>query len=162
MKPTEAVAGFWAKFCLGNSEIDPASSYQIWHFGNTAEMADELLERVLVGKKTATASLPWEYDERPSETPTVGVHSVVTDFHGHPKCIVRTIEVRVLPFCDVGPQFASDEGEGDQSLEYWRDVHWKYFSEQCRQHGKKPSETMHVLCERFALLYPEPIKYYQG
>jgi uncharacterized protein YhfF len=162
MNPTSSVARFWAKFCRTNSDIDPATAIQIWHFGNTAAMADELLDLVLIGKKTATATLPWEYDEHPTDTPTVGCYSVVTDIIGDPKCIVHTTEVRVIPFCDVDPQFAYDEGEGDQSLAYWREVHWKYFSEQCRQHGKIPSETMHVLCERFALIYPEPINSYQG
>ena len=35
-------------------------------------------------------------------------------------CVIQTTEIRHLPFDEVDAQFAFDEGEGDQSLEYWR------------------------------------------
>jgi len=79
---------------------------------------------------------------------------VVTGFDGHPKCVVRTTEIRRIPYNEVDAEFAFDEGEGDQSLDYWRGVHWEYFSLQCAEMGIEPSETMPVICERFELLYP--------
>ena len=88
--------------------------------------------------------------------PTVGAYSVVTDFGGDPKCVVRTTEVQTIPYNEVDADFAFDEGEGDQSLAYWRGVHWDYFSKQCLELGREPSETMPVICERFELLYPKP------
>jgi hypothetical protein len=39
-------------------------------------MAKELVELVLEGKKTATASLFWEYEDKPEEEPIVGGYSV--------------------------------------------------------------------------------------
>jgi uncharacterized protein YhfF len=107
----------------------------------------------LEGKKTATASLPWEYEDKPEDAPVLGCYSVVTDFAGNPKCIVRTTEIRVLPFNEVDAAFAFDEGEGDQSLDYWRQVHWDYFSRRCSDLGKEPDTEMLVNCERFELLY---------
>jgi uncharacterized protein YhfF len=60
-----------------------------------------------------------------------------------------------MPFNEVDAQFAFDEGEGDQSLDYWREVHWDYFSRRCAEMNKEPSNTMPVNCERFELLHPK-------
>jgi uncharacterized protein YhfF len=145
---------YWEEFRRSNPEIEE-QNYQVWHFGNTAEMADELTELVLAGKKTATSSLPWEYDDKPEQAPTVGTYSVVTNFAGEPKCIVRTTEVRILPYNEVDAEVAFDEGDGDQSLAYWRGVHWDYFNTQCLEDGRVPDETMLVTCERFELVFPK-------
>jgi uncharacterized protein YhfF len=51
-------------------------------------------------------------------------------------------------------QMASDEGEGDLSLAYWRDVHWEFLGEECATIGKDPSESMPVVCEHFRCIYP--------
>ncbi|HSK71084.1 MAG TPA: ASCH domain-containing protein, partial [Pyrinomonadaceae bacterium] len=127
--------------------------FQVWHFGLGREDAEELCQLVLEGKKIATASLPWEYEDKPEDAPIVGGYSVITDFDGNPKCVVRTSELRVLPFKDVDTGFAFDEGEGDQSLDYWRQVHWDYFAGRCAKLGREPSLEMPVNCERFELLY---------
>lgn len=118
-------------------------------------MAKELLQLVLEGKKTATASLVWEYEDKPEEAPVEGGYSVVTDFDGKPKCVLRTTEVRVLPYNEVDAEFAFDEGEGDQSLDYWREVHWDYFADRCAEIGREASLEMPVNCERFELLYSQ-------
>jgi len=146
---------YWQQFLKENPEVEDAA-FQTWHFGNSAKLADELADLVLIGKKTATASLTWEYDDRPDQMPSVGTNSVVTDIGGEPKCIVQTTEVRIIPFNEVDADFAFDEGEGDQSLDHWRGVHWDYFRKQCLEIGGEPSETMPVVCERFELLYPKP------
>ena len=155
MNKSESVQKFWQEFCAKNPEVNPDETYQVWYFGNTSEMAKELVELVLEGKKTATASLFWEYEDKPEEEPIVGGYSVVTDYEGNPKCVVRTIEMRIMPFNEVDEEFAFDEGEGDQSLDYWRAVHWDYFSRQCIEIHREPSNTMLVNCERFELLYPK-------
>ncbi|HLM00569.1 MAG TPA: ASCH domain-containing protein [Pyrinomonadaceae bacterium] len=153
MKVSPQVAEFWKEFCAANPQINPGTPFQVWYFGNSSEMATELCNLVLEGKKTATASLPWEYEEKPEDAPVLGGYSVVTDFAGNPKCVVRTTEIRVLPFNEVDAEFAFDEGEGDQSLDYWREVHWDYFSRSCADSGKEPDTEMPVNCERFELLY---------
>ena len=154
MSVTNLTEKFWLEFCAENSEINPDEPYQVWFFGNTPEMAAELVELVLQGKKTATASLFWEYETKPEDEPILDGYSVVTDFEGNPQCVVRTTELRILPFNEVDETFAFDEGEGDQSLDYWREVHWDYFSQRCIEIHKEPSNTMLINCERFKLLYP--------
>src|SRR5688572_23962892 len=101
---TKIVEDFWQKFCEV-SKTNAETPFQVWYFGNTSEMAKELLELVLEGKKTATASLVWFYEKNPQDAPVSGGLSVVTDFEGNPKCVVQTAEIRVLPFNEVDAEF---------------------------------------------------------
>ena len=153
MGQLKAAQMFWTEFC-NCSGTDLNTPYQVWHFGNSSEMAKELSELVLSGKKWATACLQWWCEKYPQFAPKPDGFSVVTDFEGNPKCVIQTIEIRTIPFNEVDPIFATEEGEGDRSLSYWREVHWKYFSKECRELGLEPSESMVVVCERFKLLYP--------
>ena len=43
-----------------------------WSFGATPEQADELLDLVLDGTKTATASALWDYDADDEPLPEAG------------------------------------------------------------------------------------------
>jgi uncharacterized protein YhfF len=153
MKISAQIEEFWKEFRASNPQMNPDTPFQIWHFGLGEKDAGELLNLVLEGKKTATASLPWEYEDKPEDAPVLHGYSVVTDFAGNPKCVLRTTEIRVLPFNEVDAEFAFDEGEGDQSLDYWRSVHWDYFSRRCADLGKAPTPEMLVNCERFEVLY---------
>lgn len=155
MNKTESVQRFWDEFREANPEINSTAPFQVWYFGLGREDAAELCDLVLQGKKKATASLVWEYELKQEDAPVLNGYSVVTDFDGKPECVLRTTELRVLPFNEVDAQFAFDEGEGDQSLDYWREVHWDYFSRRCAEIGKEPSLEMPVNCERFELLYPK-------
>lgn len=153
MSKPDRAAAFWKEFADRNSDVDPHEPYQVWHFGDSRNLANELCELVLQGKKTATASSVWEAEFDPSNAPVLNGYSVVTDFDGNPKCIIKTTEIRILPFNEVDEEFAADEGEGDQSLEYWRAVHWQYYTRKCNEMGKEASETMEVVCERFTVVH---------
>lgn len=155
MKISNPIEEFWRKACAANPQINPSAPFQVWYFGLGSEDAEELANLVLQGKKRATASLVWEYEDKPEDAPVLNGYSIVTDFEGNPKCVLQTVELRVLPFNEVDAEFAFDEGEGDQSLDYWRAVHWDYFSRRCAGIGKEPSLEMPVNCERFELLYPK-------
>jgi len=146
---------FWTEFLDANPHIDPATSYQVWYFSNNSESARELAGLVLAGKKTATASLKAVNEVEPDKAPADDGYSVVTDFEGEPLCVVQTTEIIHTPFDEVDAQFASDEGEGDQTLEYWRQIHWEYFSREAPQYGLEFDEMSIVCCERFRLLYPK-------
>ncbi|MGM3159387.1 ASCH domain-containing protein [Dickeya undicola] len=59
-----------------------------WSFGDSPELADELLQLVREGHKTATCS---EYHAFKSEqAPQVGDYSIVLDGAGQPSCVIRT------------------------------------------------------------------------
>jgi uncharacterized protein YhfF len=48
------------------------------------------------------------------------------------------------------------EGEGDGSLEYWKQVHWEYYTQELEPFGKVPRESMIVVCEEFETIYERP------
>ena len=50
-------------------------------------------------------------------------------------------------FGEVDATFAHDEGEGDRSLDHWREAHRRYFGRMGRF-----SEDMMLMCERFRLV----------
>ena len=155
MNGSYSVKKIWQEFCAKNPDVNADEPYQVWYFGLGSEDAAELCILVLQGKKTATASLFWEYEDKPEDEPIVGGYSVVTNYEGVPQCVLRTTELRVMPFNEVDEKFAFDEGEGDQSLNYWREVHWDYFSRSCAEIEREPSLLMPVICERFEVLYPK-------
>jgi uncharacterized protein YhfF len=152
----EAVREFWEAFRRAHPDIPPGASYDAWYFGDDQALADALYPLVLRGAKRATASLLWEYEHESEALPKAGGFSVITSFDGAPQCVVQTLDVQIRPFDQVDAQFAFEEGEGDRSLDYWRQAHWDYFSERCRALGKDISLDMQVVCERFTLLYPAP------
>lgn len=122
-----------------------------WAFGATPEQADELLGLVLDGTKTATASSLAAYEREGEQLPEPGLLGILLDGAGHPRALVVTTEARVVPFDQVDADHARDEGEGDLSLEHWRTVHERFFSEHT-DGGFGPD--MPVVLERFRVLYP--------
>ena len=151
---SEVVDRFWELFCAVEPSVNTTTPFQVWHFGNTRTMALELLALVLSGKKRATASSQSMNELEPHAAPVPDGFSVVTDFDGDPGCVIRTSEIRHLTFAEVDAGFAADEGEGDLSLDYWRKVHWDYFTREAVQHGFTFDEQSIVCCERFRLLFP--------
>ena len=117
-------------------------SLRSFAFGDGPALADELLELVLKGLKTATCSTE---DEPNTSTP--GERWVVLDGRGNPRCVIETTEVTYRRFGEVDAAFAHEEGEGDRSLAYWREAHRQYFGRQ-----GKFSEDMMCMCERFRLV----------
>ena len=111
-------------------------------FGDSSALADELLELVVKGVKTATCSTE---DEPNTSTPAE--RWVVLDGRGEPRCVIETVEITYRRFNDVDATFAYDEGEGDRSLAYWRNAHRNYFGRLGRF-----SEDMMLMCERFRLI----------
>jgi uncharacterized protein YhfF len=67
--------------------------------------------------------------------------------------IIETMSVYESRFCDVDEAFAVAEGDGDKSLAWWREAHWRFFSDECRELDIKPAETMLLLLERFKVVY---------
>ncbi|MEB3212341.1 MAG: ASCH domain-containing protein [Leptolyngbyaceae bacterium] len=123
-------------------------------FGDTPDLIRELTQLVLSGTKTATCSALWELETESEELPTVGSKTITLDENDQPVCIFETTEVIIQPFDQVDAQFAYDEGEGDRTLEIWRQEHWTYFSRVLPTIGKEPSPTMMLVCERFRVIYP--------
>ncbi|MGF1521154.1 MAG: ASCH domain-containing protein [Leptolyngbyaceae cyanobacterium] len=122
-------------------------------FGDTAELADELGQRILEGIKTATSSALWEWKVEKNPLPCIGLKTIVLNGANHPICVIETTEIKICPFNQVDAQFAYEEGEGDRSLEFWRREHWTHFSRVLPKIGKAPTSEMPLVCERFRVVY---------
>ena len=75
-------------------------------FGDGPALADELLELVLAGVKTATCSTE---DEPNTSTP--GERWIVRDGRGMPRCVIESTEVTYRRFAEVDATFAHEEAK---------------------------------------------------
>jgi uncharacterized protein YhfF len=145
-----SVERLWAAFVVAAAP-DPATPYSVWHFGDSEALADSLAELVRSGPKRATAGSLWSYELEQEPVPKPGQFSVITDWAGRARCVIRTTSVEIVAFDAVTAEHAAAEGEGDRSLEYWRASHWAYFTRELRAAGREPSPDMPIVCERFEL-----------
>ncbi len=116
-------------------------------------MADELGTLVMSSRKTATCWALWEAEAEAEPITEVGQKTILLDGRGEPLCVIETTEVEVIPFERVDARFACDEGEGDGTLEYWREQHQRFFSRTLPQIGREFSPRMPLICERFHKVY---------
>jgi uncharacterized protein YhfF len=149
---------YWAGFVQSLALGDPRRSAvpDAFGFGGEGKLADELAALVLAGKKRATASLPVEYTSLNLPLPKAGDLSIVLDGLGAPVGIIERLSVDLVPFHQVDAGFAANEGEGDGSLQHWREAHTWYFGRVCEQLGGKLEDSTPVLCQRFRLVWPLP------
>ncbi|WP_307864845.1 ASCH domain-containing protein [Myceligenerans salitolerans] len=124
-----------------------------WSFGDKPEIADELLDLVLAGTKTATTSPAWEYEDAGEPVPQVGELSILLDGERQPRALIRTTSVETVPFDEVDEETAAAEGEDDRTLDSWRTEHEKYFRRNLPE-GREFADDMPLVVERFELLYP--------
>jgi len=152
---SDQIESYWKEFKSARPEL-AAEKYTAWSFGNTPEMADELAALVLKGEKRATTSLLWIYEKFPEEKiPREGEYSIVLNATKEPVCVIRSMSVTTRKYSEVDEEYARTEGEGDKSLCYWDEVHWKYFVGECQLVGREPSADMPVICEIFEVVYPK-------
>ncbi len=145
----------WAEFC-SKKNVDINTPYEAWGFGGVEESdTDKLAELVLQGKKFGTASSYDEYvmEDITDEIPKVGDYSVILNSKDEAVCVIKDYDVYIRPFGDVPPFHAYAEGEGNMSLEYWRNVHTSFFKE-CLDETDMPfNQESKIICEKFSVEY---------
>ncbi|WP_147733501.1 ASCH domain-containing protein [Klebsiella quasipneumoniae] len=103
---------------------------------------------VLSGSKTATCcsktSFQREYER--GEAPCAGSDNIILDGTGQPMCVIQTVRLQVIRFCEMTSELASKEGQGDLSLEHWKEGHKRYFEREGTY-----SEEMELVFEEFEL-----------
>ena len=124
--------------------------YEVWAFG---DVPDELAQLVLEGKKCATASVYELYEYDGEKLPEVGQYNVILDSNDRAVCVIRDTSVKVVPFCEVDEKHAYLEGEGDRSLEHWREVHSKVFREWLSEAKREFSDTTKIVLEQFEVVF---------
>lgn len=89
-----------------------------WTFGINA---NQLVELVLEGKKTATTYL-YEGNEKYKENDI----SILTDINGNDVCLIQTKKIIITTFKNITWDLAVLEGENN-SLDDWRKEHYNFF-----------------------------------
>jgi uncharacterized protein YhfF len=151
----ETIKKYWEEFLASLPPDSPyrSKSYVAEGWGDSPALADELGALIVQGTKTATCAALWEWEAEGNPIPQVGLTTIALDGRGEPLCIVETVQVTVRKYNEVNAGFAREEGEGDLSLNYWREAHKNYFSRVLPKIGKEFSEDMPLVCERFRVIY---------
>lgn len=141
-------AEMWNRFVAENKIQH--SEYEAWAFGDAP---DELANLVLRGIKTGTSSAYPLYELGNEPLPQKGEYSVILNSKDEAVCVIKTVNVEMLSFKEVGEMHAYKEGEGDRSLKYWRQVHKKFFETCMTEAGLMFDEDMLVVYEEFEVVY---------
>ena len=120
--------------------------FETFAFGDSSEMADELLKLVLEGKKTATVSIYLEDEAKPK----IGDLSLVLDGRGEPACVIKTVYLQTVPFCDLTWDMVNLEGE-DDSFEEWIAGNRSYWTRDAERRGYIFDDTTPICFEIFEL-----------
>ena len=121
--------------------------FERFAFGDSPEMADELLARVLSGKKTATVSVVLESDQKPN----VGDLSLVLDGRGNPACVIKTVHLETVKFCDLTWDMVKLEGE-DETFEQWKAGNIRYWTRDAARRGYTFTDQTPITFERFEVV----------
>ena len=141
----------WAEY-IDNGNKD--EKHEAWAFCGGGKKADELLALVKEGKKRGTASSLIAYRVENEPLPKVGDKSIILDSNNEAHLIIVTRKVTVTPFLQVHPYHGYMEGEGDRSLNYWREVHEIFFKPDYEAAGKDFDPMGEVVLEEFDVIYP--------
>ena len=145
---------FWEAFCDHNMDLNKDELYyDVWQFLDGKRGCDRLASLCLAGIKTATSSVYETFELDEMKVPEEGDYSIILDSDEVPLFIIKDTKVEIKKFGEIEAEFAEKEGEGDQSLEYWRKVHEKYFKEKCKEYGIEFSENTLILCEEFEVVF---------
>ncbi len=150
----DQLTAFWNRF-LEKENLPKDTTYEAsFYFGAGEEMAKELLELVLQGKKRATAGALPAYAAEGEKVPEVGDYIILTEFDGTPRCVAKDVAVTIKPFKEMTFDIIKREGE-DECLETWQANHRKFFSMDAEALGYTFNEDMLVVFEDFEVIYME-------
>ncbi len=144
--------------------IDPETPHHTGTFAEPVEedempieeqvvIIEEISRLALDGAKRGTTHTQLHFEQEGIRLREPGDCWVVTTVAGVPLCVVCITNVEIMAFDQVGGAFAASEGEGDLSLDYWRNGHLEYFKAQCRQWGHEWRDGQPVVCESFELVH---------
>lgn len=149
------VRRFWNAYARAARPKEAA--YAAFSFGDTAELADELIELVIAGTKRTRTTLPRDFAAQGKQLPKSGDLAVVVDGAKTPRCIIRTLHVETKRMRDVDAQFAWESGGGDRSLDWWLSAHTRYFKRRGTQEGFAVDRDTEVVLERFEVVWPREV-----
>jgi len=154
MNQPKNIEQFWNDYRTAVSLPDDVCYSEAFHFELTEELADYLAELVVSGQKRATSSSLAGYEIEGESLPQVGEYSIITDWAGHPRCIIVTTAVTIIPFREITFDICRREGE-DDTLQSWQASHRDFFTAEGELLGYTFTEDMPVIFEDFRVVYTD-------
>lgn len=120
--------------------------------GNDELSANEAIDLILQGKKKAIFSSLYSYEYGLKKMPEVNEFFVATNWSKEPKCIIKTTDIKIMPFKNISKDIIKLGGK-DNSLESWRKYYIGFFEEICRENFKTFDFNMPVVIQQIELIY---------
>ena len=133
--------------------VDPATECEVRRIGTDDEMVRAIIERIVIGEKTMTYSLPWIAEHEGRDIPVAGLHVVALDASGSPALLMRITRVEKLAFGVVDESHIQREGIPMRTMAAWRPLHIDVWNEKLAPLGMAVSDEMPVWAEYFDLVY---------
>jgi len=130
----------------------PTHELEVFHFGNTPDLAAILAHLVVKGVKRGTTGWKAATLRDGYTIPQADTVSIVTEGFGYALCAIRTERVEHLRFADINATHAWVEGEGDRTLDEWRKGHLDYFRREARRLDLDFTEDSELFFEHFQLI----------
>lgn len=143
----------WGDYLDAHIEHAFVDTPKVLHFRDNEKDANECAKLVKKGIKRATSPSLLGIQYRKEALPKIGDFIIVTDWEGNAQCIVRTTSVQLKPYFSIDEAYARLEGEGDQSLAYWKRVHWDYYTKELAAFDRVPRDSMIVVCQYFEKVF---------
>ncbi|MCU0757874.1 MAG: ASCH domain-containing protein [Steroidobacteraceae bacterium] len=151
----DAAHAAWRR-CATELGTPPDQPVRLRRFGDTPQATDRLNALILSGEKTITATTPWVYASDRAKRPFEGGYSVMTDAAGIPRAVLRTTQLRTMPFDQVTEAQSQYEGKPVRPIAEWRRVHQEHFDRTLQPLGRKWAPDMPVTLERFEVACRAP------
>nr|WP_298995767.1 ASCH domain-containing protein [uncultured Allomuricauda sp.] len=143
----------WTDFLNSKPNLVCEGEPKVIHFCDNEKDANVCSELVNKEIKRATSHSLLGLQLRKETLPKIGDLAIVTDWNGKAKTIIRTTGVKLIPYFAIREEHARMEGEGDKSLDYWKKVHWDYYTRELSEFKRLPRESMIVVFEQFEKLH---------
>ena len=130
-----------------------AKTLTSWFFCDNEIDVNECAKLVMQNIKKATSPSLWWFHANDEILPNVGDLNIITNWNGEAQCIIETTKVSIVPFNEITEEYAALEGEGDKTLEYWKQVHRPYYQRELENTCYTPREDMPIVCEVFKVVF---------
>jgi len=132
---------------------DRAEDYEVRLIGTDPGMVKAIIDRIAIGEKTMTYSLPWIAEKENWDPPAAGRLVFVLDATKQPCMLLRLTRVETLLFGEVTASDIAREGLPMRDLDAWRPLHVDVWNIKLAPFGLEVDDQMPVWAEYFDLLY---------
>ena len=143
---------FWNEF-LEAKGLDKGTKYcNVRKFGRNRDDSVRLLKLLMRGKLRAAVSSGSAKGEDGCVPPRKGAYSIITDWDGIPRCVVKTVRTQMIRLNEITAEQVLKMGE-DCTVEEWLESRRDFFIGIGEQNEYAFSQDMPIVYEEFRLEY---------